>query len=231
MDKAKLGVIAAATGVLVMAMALTGGALYKKQQEDTAAQLRASQQQELALQEEQAQKEAEESSSRPQVLPIEENPAVKRHLAEEKKAQETAGKEAENKTPSSVPEITVSKDDAGNQTITPEVAKPAPPEHGNIHDPNVKPDGTKPEQPPTETAKPDTEQSKGESQKPSADKPSTEKPSEGKPPSSSGNGNTPQPGDTNEKGEVYVPGFGWMKPTGGETRPSPNAGTGDIVGY
>lgn len=229
MDKAKLGVIAAATGVLVMAMALTGGALYKKQQEDIAAQLRASQQQELALQEEQAKKEAEENSSRPQILPIEENPAVKRHLAEEKKAQQAAGKDAESKTPSSVPEVTVSKDNAGNQTITPEVAKPAPPEHGNIHDPNVKPDGTPADQPSDETPK--TDKPTGGTQQPETEKPSTEKPSEGKPPSSSGGGSTPQPGDMNDKGEVYVPGFGWMKPTGGETIHYDVDLSGELVGY
>lgn len=43
---------------------------------------------------------------------------------------------------------------------------------------------------------------------------------------------TPKSGDTNNKGEIYVPGFGWIPNEGGgiEYEEAPNAGTGDILG-
>jgi len=44
--------------------------------------------------------------------------------------------------------------------------------------------------------------------------------------------NTPQSGDTNSNGAVYVPGFGWVESNGEENSQgtAPNAGTGEIIG-
>lgn len=44
--------------------------------------------------------------------------------------------------------------------------------------------------------------------------------------------NTPKSGDKNDKGEIYVPGFGWIPDQGGgvEVEEAPNAGTGEKVG-
>lgn len=48
----------------------------------------------------------------------------------------------------------------------------------------------------------------------------------------SANTGTPQGGDTNGNGQVWVPGFGWMTPNGEPNTQgtAPNAGTGDPVG-
>jgi hypothetical protein len=44
--------------------------------------------------------------------------------------------------------------------------------------------------------------------------------------------NTPKSGDKNDKGEIYVPGFGWIPDEGGgvDVEEAPNAGTGDPIG-
>lgn len=43
---------------------------------------------------------------------------------------------------------------------------------------------------------------------------------------------TPQGGETNSSGAIYVPGFGWVEDSGEENSQgtAPNAGTGDVVG-
>lgn len=48
----------------------------------------------------------------------------------------------------------------------------------------------------------------------------------------SANSGTPQGGDTNSSGQVWVPGFGWVTPTNepNTQETAPNAGTGDPVG-
>lgn len=42
---------------------------------------------------------------------------------------------------------------------------------------------------------------------------------------------TPAPGTPNEKGEIYVPGFGWQKPTGGHTEQYDVDLSGNLIGY
>jgi hypothetical protein len=105
--------------------------------------------------------------------------------------------------------------------------------------PDIKPSDITPTEPPTDSKtgsdipltviddkpeppdKPDTAHSddEGEPHEPTTDpaltnpdkKPdSSPKPAETAPPKD----NTPQGGDTNDKGEVYVPGFGWVKSSG-----------------
>ena len=41
----------------------------------------------------------------------------------------------------------------------------------------------------------------------------------------------PQPGDINEQGDCYMPGFGWIPDSGDNiSTPAPNAGTGELIG-
>ena len=35
----------------------------------------------------------------------------------------------------------------------------------------------------------------------------------------------------NENGEIFVPGFGWQKPTGGRSEIVHNAGKGEMIGF
>lgn len=62
--------------------------------------------------------------------------------------------------------------------------------------------------------------SENEPQKPSTTPPPTSKPAMPK-------SNEPKSGDTNEKGQVWVPGFGWVTP-GGENQVIPGHSDGDI---
>jgi len=42
---------------------------------------------------------------------------------------------------------------------------------------------------------------------------------------------TPQSGDTNSSGAIYVPGFGWVENSGENSQgTAPNAGTGEVIG-
>ena len=79
------------------------------------------------------------------------------------------------------------------QTIQPDPVKPTPPSESQKTNPAQKPNGEKVSTPPIaedhDTVKPPT---------------TTTKPNE------------PKGGDKNSKGEVYVPGFGWVKESGGE---------------
>ena len=44
--------------------------------------------------------------------------------------------------------------------------------------------------------------------------------------------NTPKMGNTNDQGQVWIDGFGWVDPPAGvEVEIAENAGTGDIIGY
>jgi hypothetical protein len=46
--------------------------------------------------------------------------------------------------------------------------------------------------------------------------------------------NTPQMGDKNDKGEIYIDGFGWVKNEGGGGRGEPSSSDGDwdkIIGH
>jgi len=64
-----------------------------------------------------------------------------------------------------------------------------------------------------------------EAQKNDPTKPPEYKPDENKP-------SKPEGGDKNDKGEIYVPGFGWVTPVSGSTTEiAENAGTGDIIGH
>lgn len=42
---------------------------------------------------------------------------------------------------------------------------------------------------------------------------------------------TPTGGETNNKGQIYVPGFGWQKPTGGESETVEMNPNGNIIGH
>ncbi|MEG0116092.1 MAG: DUF6550 family protein, partial [Hydrogenoanaerobacterium sp.] len=45
---------------------------------------------------------------------------------------------------------------------------------------------------------------------------------------------TPTGGETNNKGQVFVPGFGWINDPGngsGHCEVAENAGTGEVIGY
>lgn len=59
-----------------------------------------------------------------------------------------------------------------------------------------------------------------------------EQPPEYTPEQTQPSANTPQGGDTNGNGQVWVPGFGWVTPSGEPNTQgtAPNAGTGDPVG-
>ncbi|RPF43370.1 hypothetical protein EDD70_2334 [Hydrogenoanaerobacterium saccharovorans] len=41
----------------------------------------------------------------------------------------------------------------------------------------------------------------------------------------------PTGGESNNKGEIYVPGFGWQKPVENTFEVAENAGTGEVIGY
>lgn len=187
--KNKLLLIGASSVGVLMIATLTVGVLYKMNK--TAEYEALLTQQQIQMQEQAKAEEAEKeaSSSTYEVPPIEpiEIQEAKRKLDEQKAAAS-----------SSAPEITVSTDESGNQTITEEYEKPQPTEE-ELHNP---------EKEPTTPTKPDP--------KPKDDGVKYDD-----------NGNQVP----NEKGQVYVPGFGWIKPSKVEVDTAHNAGTGDVIGY
>lgn len=96
-----------------------------------------------------------------------------------------------------------------------------------------KPEGTPPTEPAgppkDETTKKDdtTTGSEPDGKTPEASTPETEKPADPKP-------DKPKPptgGETNNNGEIYVPGFGWQKPTGGFSEKVEMNPNGNIIGH
>ena len=78
------------------------------------------------------------------------------------------------------------------QTIQTNVEKPKEPTEEQLTDPSQKPDGEKVETPPVPVEHNNVE----------------------KPAETEGSGNEPQAGDTNSKGQTYMPGFGWIENSG-----------------
>ena len=97
--------------------------------------------------------------------------------------------------------------------VIPEIAVPVP--DGNqqpSQDDALTPETVLPDAP-TPEVKPDT----SEEEKPS-------------PPAN----NTPQMGNTNDQGQIWIDGFGWVEYEGegsGQVEVAENAGTGDVIGY
>lgn len=93
-----------------------------------------------------------------------------------------------------------------DQTIQGDVSKPEYSED-QLTDPSQKPNGEKVTEPPASAEPPK----------------STPKPTQP---------DTPKSGDRNDKGEIYVPGFGWVEDSGEDNtqEEAPNAGTGDPIG-
>lgn len=106
---------------------------------------------------------------------------------------ETGSKETEPETDSTKPvDIRPAQTDQSEQSIQPEVTKPAEPEETVKTDPTQKPDGTKVETPPEPVEHDEVVA-----------------PSEPEPPA-----DEPQAGDT-QNGQIYIPGFGWTENHGG----------------
>lgn len=183
---------ASSVGVLMIAT-LTVGVIYKM---NKTAEYEAllTQQQIQAEEQEKADKAAKDAtSSTYEIPPI-------KSLEEQKKENKLAAERAGWTAPSSAPEITVSTDESGNQTITEVYEKPQPTEE-ELHNPDKKP--TVP--PAKSDPKPKDDGVKYDN-----------------------NGNQVP----NEKGQVYVPGFGWLENNpGGTAEAAHNAGTGEVIGY
>ena len=79
---------------------------------------------------------------------------------------------------------------------------------------------------PDDQNKPSDKPTIPDDQKNDPTKPPEYKPDENKP-------SKPEGGDKNDKGEIYVPGFGWLpnNPSVGNGEIAENAGTGDIIGH
>lgn len=106
---------------------------------------------------------------------------------------ETGSKETEPETGSTKPvDARPAQTDQSEQSIQPEVTKPAEPEETVKTDPTQKPDGTKVETPPAPV-----------------EHEAVVAPSEPEPPA-----DEPQAGDT-QNGQIYIPGFGWTENHGG----------------
>lgn len=173
--KNKLLLIGASSVGVIMIATLTVGVLYKMNK--TAEYEALLTQQQIQMQEQAKAEEAEKeaSSSTYEVPPIEpiEIQEAKRKLDAQKAAPS-----------SSAPEITVSTDESGNQTITEEYEKPQPTEE-ELHNPEKEP--TTPTKP---KPKPKDDGVKYDD-----------------------NGNQVP----NEKGQMYLPGFGWVDNSGSNT--------------
>lgn len=182
---------ASSVGVLMIAT-LTVGVIYKM---NKTAEYEAllTQQQIQAEEQEKADKAAKNAtSSTYEIPPI-------KSLEEQKKENKLAAERAGWTASSSVPEITVSTDESGNQTITEVYEKPQPTEE-ELHNHDKEP-----------TAPPAKSDSKPKDDGVKYDN----------------NGNQVP----NEKGEIYLPGFGWTKSTGGETEHVDVDLSGDLIGY
>lgn len=198
MTKKKLAIFAASFVGTFMVVALTVGVVYKINKAAEYERYLSGQEQSQQLERDRlaAEKAAAEKAAQKPIPPIVCEPAT------ENTNPPPAGLSkaiAPEKPTSSVPEVVVSTDEKGNQTITPEWEKPAEPPHKDIHDPESKPETPKK---PDKNTDPDVEFDGNGNQVPNAD------------------------------GEVFVPGFGWIKSSpGGKSEQVHNAGTGDVVGY
>jgi len=183
---------ASSVGVLMVAT-LTVGVIYKMNK--TAEYEALLTQQQIQMQQEAQASEAAEaaSSSKLEIPPI-------KSLEEQKQDSKIAAKNAGlAESSSSAPEISVSTDEGGNQTITEEYSKPEPTEE-ELHNPSSAP----------------------------------ETPSSSKQTDNPGGVQYDENGNQipNEKGQVYVPGFGWVKQaTGGGTEHIDVELSGNLVGY
>ena len=224
MTKKKLLTIVLSSVGVLMVTALTGGVIYKMQKTQEVEEYLAQQRQQAQV-EQAALAQSEDMSlislSVGQEKISEEDPAQEETNTNETIQEQPTGTEQQEaassasdvtasqgsgsssaaKEPepvSSAPEVNVSQDENGNQVISPDWEKPAPPSEEELHNP---------EQPP-ETP---------ERQDPTSDP--NEKFDE--------NGNA----IPNENGEIFVPGFGWQKPTGGRSEVADFELSGNLIGY
>ena len=179
---------ASSVGVLMVAT-LTVGVIYKMNK--TAEYEALLTQQQIQMQQEAQASEAAEAAASSSKLEI---PPIK-SLEEQKQDSKIAAKNAGlAESSSSAPEISVSTDEGGNQTITEEYSKPEPTEE-ELHNPSSAP----------------------------------ETPSSSKQTDNPGGVQYDENGNQipNEKGEIYLPGFGWVKSTGGKSKSFDNTGWED----
>lgn len=213
MDKRKIAIIAmSCVGVFVIA-GLTTGSIYKMNRTAEYEAKLAQQQEEMEQAKQAAERKAAEEKLKalevelPEIKPIEEKtPEAEMPKAETPAVTPPAVTPKAPAKKTEPPKVTVKTDNSGNQTITEEYKKPDPPKHEEVHDPE-----TPPPVPPSTPSKPGgavDQEIKDEDVK-----------------FDDGGDQVP-----NGNGEVFVPGFGWMKPSKVVTETAPNAGTGEVIG-
>lgn len=214
MDKRKIAIIAmSCVGVFVIA-GLTTGSIYKMNRTAEYEAKLAQQQEEMEQAKQAAERKAAEEKLKalevelPEIKPIEEKtPEAEMPKAETPAVTPPAVTPKAPAKKTEPPKVTVKTDNSGNQTITEEYKKPDPPKHEEVHDPE-----TPPPVPPSTPSKPGgavDQEIKDEDVK-----------------FDDGGDQVP-----NGNGEVFVPGFGWVKSSpGGKSETAPNAGTGEVIG-
>lgn len=147
-------------------------------------------------------------------------------IIENDTTQEPDGSETPDiKIPINSEQNTQAGDTEGNESgeaSTPS-AESTPSTAGNGTSGQTKPSDGKPKTPAEATPPPtpETDHEPSGSAAPSSSTPTPAKPET----------DTPQSGDTNSNGAIYVPGFGWVENSGENSQgTAPNAGTGEKVG-
>lgn len=222
--KKLLTIVLSSVGVLMVA-ALTGGVIYKMQKTQEVEEYLAQQRQQAQVEQAALSAQSEDMSLIPlsvgQEKISEEDPAQEETNTNETIQEQPTGTEQQEaassasdvtasqgsgsssaaKEPepvSSAPEVNVSQDENGNQVISPDWEKPAPPSEEELHNPEQPPETPERQDPTTDDGMNFDE-----------------------------NGNQVP----NENGEIFVPGFGWQKPTGGYTEHINVELSGNLIGY